>query len=168
MGHYFMRAIQCYHSLAKLAVTGKVGRMISTLRSITAILVGFITGFVIIVGCEYANLRMFPFPESVNPADPASMNAALAAMPAKAMILILVGWAIGTFGASFVATRLAPQFKSLHGMIMGLIFLGGAIMNMREFHHPLWFWIVGILIFIPAAYIGSSLAMNSTRATPAK
>src|SRR5689334_23243998 len=160
--------IQCYHALAKLTILGKAGRMISTLRSISAILIGFITGFVVIVGCEYANLRMFPLSEAVNPADPASLNAAMAAMPAKAMILVLVGWAIGTFGASFVATRLAPQFKSLHGMIMGLIFLGGAIMNMREFHHPLWFWIVGILIFLPAAYIGSSLALNSGRATPAK
>jgi hypothetical protein len=142
--------------------------MISTLRSISAILLGFITGFVIIVGCEYANIRMFPFPEGVNPADPASMNGAMAAMPAKAMILVIVGWAIGTFGASFVAARLAPQFKSLHGMILGLIFLGGAIMNMREFHHPLWFWIVGILVFFPAAYIGSSLALNSGNAAPAK
>jgi hypothetical protein len=142
--------------------------MISTLRSISAVLLGFITGFVIIVGCEYANIRMFPLPEGVNPADPASLNAALAAMPAKAMILVIVGWAIGTFGASFVAARLAPQFKSLHGMILGLIFLGGAIMNMREFHHPAWFWIVGILVFFPAAYVGSSLALNSENASVAK
>jgi uncharacterized membrane-anchored protein len=140
----------------------------STLRSITAILVGFVTGFVVIVACEYANIKMFPLPADTNPADPASMNAAFAAMPAKALALVLLGWAIGTFGASFVATRLAPQFKALHGMILGLIFLGGAIMNMREVHHPLWFWIVGILLFFPAAYTGSSLALNSGTGTNAK
>ena len=133
--------------------------MISALRSISAILMGFITGFVIIVGCEFANLRLFPLPAGTDPEDAAAMNAAMAALPAKAMILVLVGWAIGTVGASFMATRFATQFKSLHGMLMGVIFLGGAIMTMRQIHHPLWFWIVGILIFFPAAVVGSNLAM---------
>nr|HEV7954467.1 hypothetical protein [Candidatus Acidoferrales bacterium] len=133
--------------------------MISALRSISAILMGFITGFVIIAGCVYLNLRLFPLPAGIDPEDTAAMNAAMAAMPAKSLILVLVGWAIGTIGASFMAARFAGQFKSLHGLLMGLIFLGGAIMTMRQSHHPLWFWIVGIIIFFPAAIIGSSLAV---------
>jgi hypothetical protein len=48
-------------------------------------------------------------------------------------------------------------------MMLGLIFLGGAIMNMREIHHPLWFWIVGVLVFFPAAYVGSSAAVTGSR-----
>nr|HEV7954208.1 hypothetical protein [Candidatus Acidoferrales bacterium] len=139
--------------------------MISALRSISAILMGFITGFVVIVGCEFANLRLFPLPAGTDPEDAAAMNAALAAMPAKAMILVLVGWFIGTIGASFMAARFAGQFKSLHGMLMGLIFLGGAIMTMRQIHHPLWFWIIGIVIFFPAAIIGTSLATPRAVAT---
>lgn len=133
--------------------------MISALRSISAILMGFITGFVIIVGCVYLNLRLFPLPAGIDPEDTAAMNAAMAAMPAKSLILVLVGWAIGTIGASFMAARFAGQFKSLHGLLMGLIFLGGAITTMRQSHHPLWFWIVGITLFFPAAIIGSSLAV---------
>ena len=128
--------------------------MIAALRSISAILMGFITGFVVIVGCEYANIRMYPLPAGTDPEDAAAMNAALAAMPAKAMILVLAGWFIGTIGASFMAARFAGQFKSLHGLLMGLIFLGGAIMTMRQIHHPLWFWIIGIILFFPAAIIG--------------
>jgi hypothetical protein len=133
--------------------------MISALRSISAILMGFITGFVIIVGCAFANLRLFPLPAGIDPEDTAAMNAALAAMPPKSMILVLVGWFVGTVGASFMAARFAGQFKSMHGLLMGLIFLGGAIMTMRQAHHPVWFWIVGIAIFFPAAIIGSSLAV---------
>lgn len=132
--------------------------MISALRSISAILIGFITGFVVIVGCEYANIRLYPLPAGTDPEDAVAMNAALAAMPAKAMILVLVGWFIGTIGASFMAARFAAQFKSMHGLLMGLVFLGGAIMTMRQIHHPLWFWIVGIALFFPAAIIGTSLA----------
>jgi hypothetical protein len=139
--------------------------MISALRSASAILVGFITGFVIIVGCEYANIRLFPLPQGIDPDDTAAMNAAMGAMPAKALILVLVGWAIGTIGASFMAARFATHFKSLHGLLMGLIFLGGAIMTMRQVHHPLWFWILGIVIFFPAAIVGSSLAVPRERTT---
>jgi hypothetical protein len=142
--------------------------MISALRSASAILMGFITGFVIIVGCEYANIRLFPLPAGTDPDDAAAMNAAMAAMPTKALILVIAGWAIGTIGASFMATRFATQFKSLHGMVMGLIFLGGAIMTMRQIPHPLWFWIVGIAIFFPAAVIGSNLAMPRASSTTAQ
>jgi hypothetical protein len=142
--------------------------MISALRSASAILMGFITGFVIIVGCEYANSRFFPLSQSIDPEDTAAMNAAMSAMPAKAMILVLVGWAIGTIGASFMAARFAGEFKSLHGLLMGLIFLGGAIMTMRQIHHPLWFWIVGIVIFFPAAIIGTSLAVPRVDKAAAK
>jgi hypothetical protein len=142
--------------------------MISALRSASAILMGFITGFVIIVGCEYANIRLFPLPQGIDPEDTAAMNAAMGAMPAKAMILVLVGWAIGTIGASFMAAKFAAQFKALHGLVMGLIFLGGAIMTMRQIHHPLWFWIVGIAIFFPAAIFGSSLAVSNPSSAPAK
>jgi len=143
--------------------------MIAALRSISAILMGFITGFVIIVGCVYLNLRLFPLPAGIDPEDTAAMNAAMAAMPAKSLILVLVGWAIGTIGASFMAARFAGQFKSLHGLLMGLIFLGGAITTMRQSHHPLWFWIVGIAIFCPAAIIGSSLAVpREGMSAPAK
>jgi len=141
--------------------------MIAALRSISAILMGFITGFVIIVGCEYANIRLFPLPPGTDPEDTAAMNAAIAAMPGKALVLVLVGWAIGTIGASFMAARFATQFKSLHGLLMGLIFLGGAIMTMRQIHRPLWFWILGIAIFFPAAIVGSSFGAPRADSTAA-
>jgi membrane-associated protease RseP (regulator of RpoE activity) len=53
-------------------------------------------------------------------------------------------------------------------MILGLIFLGGAIINMREIHHPLWFWIVGVLIFLPSAYFGALLAAPREGASTAR
>lgn len=134
--------------------------MISALRSISAILMGFITGVVIIAGCVYANSRLFPLPQGIDAGDAAAVNAAMSAMPAKALILVLVGWAVGTIGASFMAARFAGEFKSLHGLLMGLIFLGGGISAMRQIHRPLWFWIVGIALYFPAAIIGSSLAVS--------
>jgi hypothetical protein len=142
--------------------------MISALRSASAILMGFITGFVIIAGCVYANSRLFPLPQGIDGEDSAAVNAAMGAMPAKAMILILVGWAIGTIGASFMAARFAGELKSLHGLLMGLIFLAGGIVTMRQIHRPLWFWIVGIAIFFPAAIIGSSLALPRESTNAAK
>jgi hypothetical protein len=36
---------------------------------------------------------------------------------------------------------------------------------MRQIHHPLWFWIIGIVIFFPAAIIGTSLATPRAVAT---
>jgi hypothetical protein len=156
-------------SSARLNKPNRKGcRMISALRSVSAIFMGFITGFVLIVALEYLGLKMYPLPSGTDPTDPVAMNAAMAAMPIGAMVMVLFGWAVGVIGASFVAAWFAQQLKGLHGMLIGLIFMGGAIMNMRQFHHPLWFWIVGVLLFLPAAYLGSSVAAGLPSATASK
>ncbi|MCK6623004.1 MAG: hypothetical protein HUU32_18855 [Calditrichaceae bacterium] len=54
------------------------------------------------------------------------------------------------------------QHRVLHGMIVGGIMLLAGIVNMAMIPHPLWFWVVGVLIFLPAAYLGARLGIPKT------
>jgi hypothetical protein len=133
--------------------------MDSVLRSLTAIILAFFAGLLIMVALEFLGLKIFPLPPGADPSDAAGLNAIYATRPVGAMLVALAGWALGTMGACWVATRLAGQLKSFHGLLLGVIFLCGTIMRMRETPLPIWFWILGIFIFFPATFLGTSLAM---------
>jgi hypothetical protein len=130
------------------------------LRSILAVLAGIIVGFVVVAALEFLDTTLFPLPAGLDLHDTAAMKQAMAHAPLAALILVLVGWGISALLGSWVAARIARAPKVLHGMIVGIFLLGAAITDMLEFPHPVWFWICGLLIFLPASYIGSGLALG--------
>jgi len=87
-------------------------------------------------------------------------EAGIGACPLASLILVIVGWCLSALLGAWVAARIAHASKVLHGMIVGIFLLGAAITDLLEFPHPLWFWICGLLIFLPASYIGSGLALG--------
>ncbi|HLW98159.1 MAG TPA: hypothetical protein VKR82_05895 [Candidatus Acidoferrales bacterium] len=132
------------------------------LRSIVSVLAGILGGFIILAGVEFANAALFPLPASVDLEDTAAVKQALAHAPLASLILVIVGWCLSALLGAWVAARIAHASKVLHGMIVGIFLLGAAITDLLEFPHPLWFWICGLLIFLPASYIGSGLALRKT------
>jgi len=142
--------------------------MTSALRSISAVLLGFIAGFLNIFAFEYASIHIYPLPPGADFLDEASLVAARTARPVGAMIIVLAGWVLGTSTASFVSTRLAQDMKSLYGLILGLVFLAEGIMKMREIPRPLWFWIAGVPLLAIAPFLGTSAALPRGGTTTAK
>ena len=142
--------------------------MIAALRSISAVILGFIAGFLIFVAAWYTSLRIFPLPPGAEFLDVGSLDAARASRPTGAMIIILAGLVLGTFVASFVATKFAEDMKSLYGLILGLVFLAEGIVKLREIPHPLWFWIVGVPLLVIAPLLGTSAALPRRETTAVK
>jgi hypothetical protein len=142
--------------------------MIAALRSISAVLLGFTAGFLVFVGTWYASIRIFPLPQTADFLDAASLDAARASRPVGAMIVVLAGLVLGTFAASFVATKFAEDMKSLYGLLLGLVFLAEGIVKMREIPHPLWFWIVGVPLLVIAPIVGTSAALPRRETTAEK
>ena len=44
-----------------------------------------------------------------------------------------------------------------HGLVLGVLFLAGGIVNMLLLPHPVWFWVLGVAVFLPSAYLGAKL-----------
>lgn len=128
------------------------------LRSVLAVLAGAVTAFVLIAVIELLDHRIYPLPPDVDPSDPKELAAAMAQAPVGALLLVLLGWAVGTVAGAWVAARTAGRFHLVHGMIVGVLLLCAAVANMLSLPHPVWFWIAAVALFLPCAYLGSMRA----------
>jgi hypothetical protein len=131
--------------------------MFSTLRSLLAAILGLLAGFWIILAGQLLGQKIYPPPPWLDVNNPDSLAAAMKVIPAGALAIVLVSWAVGTFIGSGIAARIAPTWKIGQGMIVGILFLMSGISNMSMFPHPPWFWIIGVVEFLPVAYLGAKL-----------
>ena len=134
--------------------------MKSVLRSVGSVLLGFVVGTAIMLCVETLNHKIYPLPDGFDPRVPGAVSAAMKSAPLGALLMVLGGWIIGTLVGAWITARVAPPSKLKHGMILGIFFLGAGIANNLSIPPPLWFWVCSLALFLPAAYIGSKLAVR--------
>ena len=127
------------------------------IRSILAVLAGIAIAGAMIFAAEAAGQKLYPLPPGVDPRDVGALRAVISTLPAGAFVMVLIGWAAGTFAGGFLAAFIARRAPNFHALIVGGIMMAGAIATMIELPHPVWVWIVGLLLFVPAALLGASL-----------
>jgi hypothetical protein len=88
----------------------------------------------------------------------------MAALPRAALLLVLVGWALGTFAGAYVAGRLARRVPIAHGLVVGVLFLAAGVANMLMLPHPIWMWMAGVAAFLAGGYGGGRLAARKAAA----
>lgn len=132
--------------------------MAPAIRNVLAVLAGVVVAVILIALVEAVGHLVYPLPEGIDPNDSESLKAAMSRIPAGAMAFVLFAWAVGTLAGGWVATRIAAKGTVLHAMIVGVILMAVGALNMLMIPHPLWFWIVGLLLFLPAAYAGARMA----------
>lgn len=128
------------------------------MRSILAVLAGVVVAGIVIAGVEYLGHLIYPPPPGLDPSDVESMKAMMADIPLGSLLFVLLAWALGSLAGGGVAARIAARSYLLHALIVGGIMLIGGVINMAMIPHPLWFWIVGVILFLPSAYAGARLA----------
>lgn len=132
-------------------------------RSVLALLLGALLAGVLIMAVEFLGSTLYPLPAGMDPHDPESIKAAMAHLPIGSLLLVLLGWIVGTFAGAWLAARIADRAPIAHGLGLGALFLAAGIVNMLEIPHPLWFWVLGVAVFLPAAYVGARLAVRPRR-----
>ena len=78
-------------------------------RSILAVFLGWATALFIIVVVEAAGHRLFPLPAGADIWSEAALRSAGPEIPATALILVVLGWAMGALGGGFLAGRLVQS-----------------------------------------------------------
>lgn len=129
-------------------------------KSILSIALGFLIGFIVIALIEASNILIYPPPAGLDLNDPVALEAYVAQVPTGAKVIVLFAWAVGTFAAGLTAAKVATKSKITHALIVGGVFMMAGIYNMLTIPTPLWFWIVGLIIYLPAAYLGGIVATN--------
>jgi hypothetical protein len=135
------------------------------IRSVLAVLAGLvvltIASFAIEAVSDPFMLRVFP--DALQSGAPLSH-----ALPARffMMAYTMLSVAVGGYVTAWIARR--SQVR--HAAIMGAIEVALTFYAMIKFSHqaPLWSWIIGMVLIVPAASLGAAIrAKQSARRTPA-
>ena len=126
------------------------------LKLIVAVVAGVLVGTVVVAGVEVIGHQLFPMPEMFNPHDPVHAKNMMQHVPPGSMWTVVIGWVLGGLAAGWVAG--AIEHSHTAAAIAGGVLLGAGIATMLEIPHPLWMWFCGVLLPIPSALLGASLA----------
>jgi hypothetical protein len=130
------------------------------LRNIVAVLVGAVVALAVVSISDLVVGSIYPMPAGTDMRDAESMSAAIAALPASAMVLLVLGWAIAAGIGAFVAVRISAGHRMGIGLgITGLLLLA-TIGNLAALPHPVWMW-PAALVLIPLLGWGGARAASS-------
>jgi hypothetical protein len=126
------------------------------LRGFAAVMMGLIVAFVVTFGIELINSRIYPL--ALDPGadyyDRSVMNAAKAQLPAIALGIVVLEWFLAGLTGAWVATRIA-RGDHRPAWFLGVVLVAGAVRNLLEFPHPVWFWIAGLALYALGIGLGA-------------
>jgi hypothetical protein len=127
------------------------------LRRVLAAIAGLIVGGLVIMLVETAGHRVYPSPPGLDPNNMEALRAAAAAAPAGAKAAVVVAWALGSFAGGLIAARIGKHL--IPALAVGAILMIGGIFNLVMIPSPIWMWIAGLLVFLPASFAGGKLGL---------
>lgn len=137
------------------------------IRSILAVIAGFVAASAVMMIVESANGRLL-YPELGKRAegvtDRQEIKALMASAPVGALVVVLVGWALGSVAGGFLATLISRKPPGGHALVLGALLTLAGVANNLMLLPPLWFWIATLAVFLPATYVGAQFAPRRARA----
>jgi hypothetical protein len=123
-------------------------------RSVAAVLAGFVTLSVAIYAMQGAGTAIL---RQMNPDLPAT--ASIVNHSTGTRVFWLVWETASMMAAGYVTARLATSSHVVHAIVMGAIqaiVTMSAMFSIRS-EEPMWFWLTGIAMMIPSAWLGGWL-----------
>lgn len=131
--------------------------MKGAIRGVGAVIAGFVAASVVMMCVEYTNGHVF-FPELGKSAegvtDPVRIKEIMATAPPLALVVVLVGWLLGGYAGGWVAQRVAGAAATRPVFVVGVLLTLAGVANNLMLPPPVWFWVAGMLILLPATLAG--------------
>lgn len=129
----------------------------SMLRTVLATVIGLMAAFLVIYGVEWLSSLRYPLPKDLDIANHQAMTAYIAHLPKGALINVLVGWALGSIVCGFLIRIISKSSSKTAAYLAGLLLMTTGIVNIFMYPHPIWFIVIGVLLFIPCTLLGHSM-----------
>ena len=137
-------------------------------RSIYAVIVGFVAASVVMMLVEWINGHVL-YPELGKMAqgvtDREAIRALMASAPVGAFLVVLFGWVLGSLVGGFLAAWIGSNAPVAHALVLGGLLTLAGIANNLMIPPPMWFWILSLVVFLPAAHAGARLVPRKNPAT---
>ncbi|MFY7999154.1 MAG: hypothetical protein ACOVSW_11210 [Candidatus Kapaibacteriota bacterium] len=129
-------------------------------RKILSVLAGLIAAMATFFIVEQLGHSIYPAPAGLNFEDAAAVKAFMDNRPIGAYLLVLGGWLLGTLEAGFIAQKISRETANTIPFILGGILTASAALNFFLLPHPVWFVVVGLIVFVPMALVGWKLSQR--------
>jgi hypothetical protein len=123
-------------------------------RNALSVIAGLVAAVAIMMGCEYANSLLHPFPAGMNTQDIEAVRNFAATMPLQALVLVAIGWTAGSFVGGFVATRAAGGHTAGPALVLAVLLTAAGGLNAWMIQNPAWFHAGGLPVFVLFAMLG--------------
>ncbi|MBL4715766.1 MAG: hypothetical protein COC01_03635 [Bacteroidetes bacterium] len=127
------------------------------LRNSLSIAAGIITGGILIFLVEKLGHTIYPHPADFDYTDKEALAELIQNAPIGALLFVILAWTVGSFGGGLVASLISNEAKMRKALIVGVVLMLLGIMNMMMIPHPLWFWALGLAVYLPMAYLGGKI-----------
>ena len=127
------------------------------MRSVAAVLAGFITLSVAIYTMQGVGTAVL---RQMNPDLPAT--ASIVNYVTGTRVFWLIWETASMMAAGYVTARIAASSHVVHAIVMGAIqaIVTLSAMSSIQSEEPMWFWLTGIVLMIPAAWLGGLLRVK--------
>ena len=126
-------------------------------RRIGSVVLGLLMGVFVVAAGEMVGHALWPPPPGLDATNPEHLARLMQEIPKAALVAVVVSWALGAFAGGAVAARVGKSIGP--AIIVGVILLAAGVMTMIQIPHPAWMWACGVLVPIPAAWLGARLAL---------
>lgn len=126
------------------------------IRALLGVFGGLALAMTMVYVLQGIGYQLYPPPADLDPKDRQAFAAAVAAMPVMALVMVLISYALGTFAGAWLAARVAG--RPFYAFLVGGVMTMAGMQNLISVPHPLWFIVVGTLVFLPSAWIASRVA----------
>jgi hypothetical protein len=130
------------------------------MNRVLAVPAGLMAGWIVFIIVETITHRVYPPPPGFDPGNAEHLKAFVDGLPVAALLLLLLGCAVGAFAGGLVAARIHVPPSRRPGWFVGGILTLGGILNLTMVPHPMWFTVVTILVFLPLALAGAKAGMK--------
>ena len=124
------------------------------IRKILSVIAGLAVAILIFLVAETINSSLHPIPSTLDVKDEVAVKAFYENQPLSLWILVLTGWFTGSFLCGLIIQLISRDPRKILPVIAGSILTVSAIINFFSIPHPVWFIVVGLLLFIPAVLLG--------------
>jgi hypothetical protein len=126
-------------------------------RSILGVLGGVVLGIMLVFLLARIGHAVYPTPDGFDFHNQEAVKDYLAANPGV-LLFVLAAHIVGPLAGAWLAAWIARRRPLSHALVVGVLFLAAGIANMLMIPHPPWFWLVDLLVYLPAALAGGWLA----------
>ncbi len=129
-------------------------------RKIIAVVAGIVSAFVVMIAVEMIGSLIFPMPSNIDITNREAMTEYMSNMSIGAYLMVALGWVLSSFAGGFVVTKISKEQSVRFPLFIGMLLTIGGVINFILLPHPVWFMILGFLIFIPISLIGHQVAKD--------